>query len=168
MPADPNWARWVFASIVTHLKAVATEDHHPFLIEGVDERTDTFLKSRLRAEARVTGPFTSPQQGGDYRLTVDANVLLTCDGDAQPYEIVRVAGLYQEALTTPIPVWNYGTRNGDYVPSDPSTKVLLGCLTTKPGRQESVGVFHFGQIEKTDRVRQSLVDATLEMFLSAT
>lgn len=164
MPIDPHLARWTFASLVTHLKGVAVDDQHPFLIEGVDERADTLLKSRLWAETRVTGPFVQ-QQHGQYRVHVDANVLLTSNGDAPPYEIIRVAGLYQQALSTPIPVWNFGSQAGDYVEADPSTHLLLGCLTAKPGRQESVAVFHFGQVEKTDRVRQTLIDATLEMFL---
>lgn len=162
---NPNWARWIFASVMTHLKAV--QNQHPFLIEGVDQRTDTILRSPLWAEARLTGPFAIPLQG-EYRLTIDTNVLLTANPSSEPYELNRLAGLYQKALSEPIPVWNYGSLTGDYVPSDPSTKVLLGCLSPKPGKAEPISVFHFGKIENTTEVRQSLVDATLEIYLTPT
>ena len=162
MPVNPNLARWVFASIMKHLEAVATAAGHPFIKEGVDVRTDAIMKSKLWAEGRVTGPYTRDLQGGEYEVNVDANVLLSTN---QPgYDIVRVAGLYQEALSTPIPVWNYGALTGDYVHSDSSTKVLLGCLTNSPGRKEMVAVFHFGQVNKTDPIRQSVIDTSLQMI----
>lgn len=164
MPIDPNLARWTFASVVTHLKAVATTDSHLAIVEGVDEKTDSILEAPIWAEIRMTGPFVQQQQG-QYRVNVDANVLITCNSDARGYEISRIAGLYQEALSTPIPVWNFGDQPGDWVEGDEETQVLLGCLSAKPGRAESVAVFHFGQIEKTDKVRQALADASLEMFL---
>lgn len=166
MAANPNWPRWVFASIAKHLKQVATTDAtFPAMVEGLDDRSEAFLSQKLRTEIRVNGPFFQQRQG-EWFMWVDANVLITANMDGpHPYELTRVAGLFLEALTVPIPVWNYGNLVGDYVEGDPTTQEFLGCLTVRGGSRESVGVFHFGQIDKTDRVRQSLVDATLEMTL---
>lgn len=165
MPVNPNLARWLFASIMKHLEAVAIANSHPIIKEGVDTRTDAILKSKLWAEARITGPFTRELQGGEYEVNVDANVLLTTNDPINGYEIVRVAGLYQEALSSPIPVWNYGALTGDYVQGQPDTQVLLGCLMNSPGRKEMIGVYHFGQVNKTDPIRQSVIDTSLQMII---
>lgn len=159
---NPNWVRWIFASIAKHLRDVATTDEHLYLLEGIDERTDKILESDLWVEHRITGPLIQ-QQPGQYRIWVDSNVLLHTKRD--DYEIQRICGLYAAAYSQPIQVWNYGKLAGDYVAGEPSTKVLLGCLTPKPTKAENISVFHFGRIQATDKVRQSIVDVTLEMYL---
>lgn len=164
MAANPNWPRWVFASIAKHLKAAATTATYPVMVEGLDDRSEQFLTQKLRTEIRINGPFFQ-QRPGEWFMWVDANVLITANMDGpHPYELTRAAGVFLEAITTPIQVWNYGNLAGDFVQDDPSTQVFLGCLQVRGGK-ESVGVFHFGQIDKTDRVRQALVDASLEMTL---
>jgi hypothetical protein len=162
MQAD--WARWTFASVMVAFREVASDDGHAFMIEGVDNRTDSILQSPIWVEARMTGPWVQRQQAR-HRLRVEANVLISSNGGTAPYELNRVAGLYQERLLQPIPVWNYGDQLGDFVEGDPETQLFLGCLTVRPGRQQDVTVFHFGRINPNDGVRQSVVDAALEMFL---
>lgn len=159
---NPNWPRWIFASVAKHLRDVATADNHKSLLEGTDERTKAILESDLWVEHRITGPFIQ-QQHGQHRIWVDSNVLLHTS--RKDFEVQRISGLYAEAYSRPIQVWNYGKLAGDYVAGDPSTQVLLGCLTPKPTKAENISVFHFGRIEATDKVRQSIVDVTLEMFL---
>ena len=38
MSANPNWARWVFASVATFLKQVAQSQQLAVLVEGLDDR----------------------------------------------------------------------------------------------------------------------------------
>jgi hypothetical protein len=167
MPADPNWARYVFASVATYLKAIATENSIPAVVEGLDERTEDFLESTDHLEIRVNGPFSQELSQGYFRLWVDANVLLTSRMDAEKngYTIQRLAGIFQSAMDASIPVWNYGDQPGDFVPADPSTQIHLGCLSPRTQTSESIKVLHFGQVEKTDRVKQSIVDARYVMYL---
>lgn len=166
MPANPNWVRWVFASIAFHLKEVATDNSIPVLVEHLDERSEAFMEASDRAEIRITGPFTEEQSQDYFRFLVDANVLLTSRYDGakkDAYSILKNAGLFHEAMSLPIPIWNYGGEPGDYVDADPESQVFLGCLLP----QRPVRVFNFGQNEKTDKLKQTAVDARYEMYLFA-
>jgi hypothetical protein len=165
MPANPNWARWIFASVHTALLQV--NSGVPFLMEGVDERTDAFLEAPSKVEARANGPYVKPQQGCSL-LWVDINVLVTnhMDGDTKSrHELHRLAGLYQEALTAPIEVWNYGNEAGDWDENVPASQIFLGCLVNRHGNGDMTKLFNFGQVEKTDRVKQAIVDARYEITL---
>ena len=157
MAANPHWARWIFHSVADYLKEVATDVDLPVLIEHFDERTTAFERATDRAEIRITGPFDQELSKGYHRIYVDANVLLTSryDGAAKnAATILKYAGLFQEAMSEPIAVWNFGGEPGDYVEDDPETQVFLGCLIPRPGRNESVRVMNFGQIEQ-DRQDQA-------------
>ncbi len=167
MAVNPNWARWIFASLAKHLKYVATENQWPVLVEGFDTRTPDFMDAPNRAEIRITGPFISERSAGYFRVWVDANVLLSSiyGGPKQdPFWLSKAAGAFQEALTESIPVWNYGNEAGDYLESDESTQVFIGCLTPRDGNQDAVSVFNFGQINDTDKLKQSAVNARLVMW----
>lgn len=165
MAANPNWARWIFASVAYHLKQVAQAHAVSVLVEHLDERTPTFMQASDRAEIRITGPFSQKLSEGYYRIWLDANVLLTSryDGEVKnAYTVLKNAGYFHEAMDQPIAVWNYGNEAGDY----PDSQVFLGCLMPRPGRNESVRVLNFGQLDKTDKVKQTAVDARYVMYLS--
>jgi len=120
-----------------------------------------------RAEIRITGPHIRERSRGDFYVRVEVSVLLSSRYDGQlknALEIHRFAGLFQEALTLPIPVWNYGAESGDFVEGQPATQLKLGCLETV--EREPVRVFHFGQIHETDKLKQTAVDAKLQMELT--
>ena len=57
-------------------------------------------------------------------------------------------------------IYRFGTG-----PDDDSDS-LLGCLTPRPGKNDSIRVLHFGQIETNDRLKQGMVDARYVMYLS--
>jgi len=169
MSADPNWTRWIFASVASVLKAVATNANLPVLVEHLDERTASFMQATDRAEIRITGPFVHEPSPNCFTVYVDTNVLLTSRYDGQQknaYTIHKLAGLFQEAMGSPIPVWNYGSEDGDYLDNDPDSQVQIGCLLPRQNsRDDAVRVFHFGQINTTDKNKQTVVDARFEMYL---
>jgi hypothetical protein len=167
MPADPNWARYIFASVATYLKATAADIDLPVVVEGLDERTSEFMESTDHIEVRVNGPFSQELSKDYFRLWVDVNVLLTSRMDAgkNGYTIQRLAGIFQNAMDQPIAIWNYGDQPGDFVEGEPDTQIHLGCLSPRPATSESIKVLHFGQVEKTDRVKQTIVDARYVMFI---
>jgi len=155
MPANPNWARWVFASMATYLKQVAQDNNVPALIEGVDERASAFMDASDRIEIRITGPYTRELSHNYYELSLDVNVLITSrfDGpDKNRYTPQKIAGIFQEAMDGAIAVYRYGDQPGD------DDHALVGCLSPRSGRRDAVRVLHFGQLNATDRIRQSLVD----------
>jgi hypothetical protein len=161
MGANPNWARWTFASIAHYLKKVAEDNSLPAIVEGSDDRTDEYMQATDRAEIRITGPFTK-ELSGEYLLYMDVNVLLTSRYDGQVknrYALLKDAGLFHEAMDKAIRIYRYGNEPGD----DDS---LLGCLVPRSGKNDSIRVVHFGQIDPTDKIKQSAVDARYEMYLS--
>ena len=156
-----NLPRWIFASLADHFKVVAATIPLTYFVEGVDEREPTTMRQN-HCEFRTTGPFIKEVGNGTYKVEVVVNIMLTnlmeMSGE-DAYAIVQWAGTFQEALLQHIPVYKYGTGAED----DSS---LIGCLFAKAGAYEAVRVYHFGQIDKTDRVRQSEVDAVLEMWVT--
>jgi len=169
MPANPNWARWIFASVADTLKAVATDIDLPVLVEHFDERTAAFEQATDKVEIRITGPFTQELSHNYHRIWVDANVLLTSRYDGakkNPFNIIKYAGLFHEAMAAPIPVWNFGNEPGDYQDGNVDSQVFLGCLEPRPGKNDSIRVLHFGQMDKTDKIKQTAVDARYVIYLN--
>ncbi len=162
MPANPNWARWIFASIAKTLNAVADTNSIEAIVEGVDDETDTFTQATDRVEIRISGPFTK-EMSGEYRIQMDINVILTSRFDGQQknrHAILTNAGLFHEAMDQAILIYKYGNTVGD----DDS---YLGCLVPRSGENDTVRVIHFGKVDPTDKVKQSVVDARYEMFLTS-
>ena len=96
------------------------------------------------------------------------NVLLQSrygNANKNAYTIHKNAGLFLEAMSIPIGVWNYGNEPGDYS-DDPETQEFLGCLEPRPGKNDSIRVNHFGQIDKVDKLKESAVDARYVMYLT--
>jgi hypothetical protein len=164
MAANPNWGRWIFASIATYLKQVASENKVPIMVEGLDERTTEFMQASDRVEVRITGPFTRELSHNYYTIGVDVNVLLSNRFDAPDkdrYSFTRIAGVFQEALDGPIAVYKYGEGEDD-------DQSVLGCLSPLSGRNQEVRMLHFGQVDPTDGLRQSMVDARYRMDIFTT
>jgi len=162
MAVNPNWARWVFSSVATYLKQVAQGQQLPVLIEGLDERTTEFMSAKDRCEVRITGPFTRELSRDWYQIEVVVNVLFVSRYEEQKnqYAIIQKTGVFQEAMDASIAVYKYGSFPGDDEHS------LVGCLSPIQGRHEAVRVMHFGQINPTDRLKQSMVDARYRMEIS--
>jgi hypothetical protein len=59
-----------------------------------------------------------------------------------------------------IAVYKYG--NG---PDDDESQ-LVGCFSLASGRNDAIKVIHFGQIDPTTRLKQSMVDARYVMEIS--
>ena len=74
------------------------------------------------------------------------------------YGIMRWSGKFEQAMTERIPVYKHGSDSVD----DGS---LIGCLTIRKSRAESVKLIHFGQISREDRLRQVMMDSRYEMYL---
>jgi len=161
MTYDPNWPRWVQASVADHFKVAATAQGYPALVEGIDERLTEFIESTDRVEIRINGPFIREMSKDYYQFIVDANILIFSHmGGSSPnaYLGTEMTGFMAQAASQSIPVFKYGTGVDD-------DQSLIGCLSLRRGDSESVRVFHFGEINREDRLRQFGVDVSLEMTI---
>lgn len=164
MAANPNWARWIVASLAKYLKTVADDNNIPAFVEGVEDRTDAVMQAPDHVEIAVTGPLSREASRGYYILRVGIRVLIQSRMDNPPknrYSPQQIAGYYHEALDAVIAVYRYGNGSED-------DQTLLGCLSPLSGKNDAVKVHHFGQMTQTDRLRQSMVDCWYEMELSNT
>ena len=161
---NPNWPRWIAASLAVYYKVVADALSIPLLVEGIDERESGKME-KDRAELRINGPFIKQPSNGYFQLNVDSNILLTdlMGGEEEnSYNLMNWAGAFQQAAEKAIPVYRYGP---DTAGVDDSS--LVGCLTVR-GRKEGPDVFHFGQVSTDSRVRQAAVDTQHWMHLTVT
>jgi len=156
---NENWPRWVQASVGDHFKSCAITKGYKSLIEGVDERTTDFMTSTNRVEIRINGPSIKELSHNYWRFEVDANILIYSHmGGIEPnaYYGTQMAGDIAQVAAQAIPVYKYGSGVDD-------DQSLIGCLTLRRGRKEGIKVFHFGEINPEDRLRQFSVDVNLEM-----
>lgn len=95
MAYDPNWPRWVQASVADHFKTTANGSGYVSLVEGLEERTTAFQDSPQRLEIRINGPRIQEQSHNSYYFEVDVNMLIHShmDGDLDsPYSGTNIAG----------------------------------------------------------------------------
>ncbi len=151
---DKNLARWIFQSVAKHFQSVANGISLPYFVEGIDERSeDTMRVSHV--ELRVTGPEVKEVSKGYYKAKLIINFLFTKNMDeasADAFDLIQWTGVFAHEMLEPIPVYRKGTG-----PQDDDS--LVGCIRVHEGRNEAVRIWHFGQLDKDTRVRQSEVDA---------
>ena len=159
---NPNWPRWIWASVTDYLSSnVFVPNSLPFITEGVHERDDDFMQADNRAEIRVNGPLTRELSADYWRLWVDINVLVLSNMDGQQsnaYTLETNLGLVLEAMDTVIPIFRHGDGSED-------DGTLLGCLSPRTGDNDSIRLIHFGQIDKTVRIKEGVVDGRYVMYL---
>jgi len=155
-----NLSRWIFASAASHFAPVTASLSLPYFVEGVHERDDDTMK-HSHVEMRVTGPNIKELSNGYYHVEAVINILLTShmDMSGDGYDIIQWAGVFQDEMLPPIPIY----KLGDGVDDDDS---LVGCLRIKKNKEDSVKVYHFGQLSGVDRIRQSEVDGVYGMELT--
>ena len=152
-----NLPRWLFSSIAYHFEGIAAANNIPYFVEGIDERDDDNMQLS-HVELRVTGPQTKEIAKGYYHVQIVINFMFTSlmDMAGSAYELVQWCGILQDAMLEPIPIYKYGDGADD-------TQELIGCLRVKDGKYDAVKLYHFGQMSRTDRIRQSEIDGIYEM-----
>lgn len=155
---DKNLARWIFQSVASHFDSVANGISLPYFVEGIDERSNDVMRED-HVELRVTGPTLKEVSKGYFNVDLVINFLFTKNMDianADAFDLIQWTGVFAEPMLEPIPIY----KKGDGVEDDDT---LVGCIQVKKGRHEAVRIYHFGQIDKDTRIRQSEVDALFNM-----
>lgn len=148
---DPNWQRWVFASLAKYVKGIATDLNIPSLVLGFEEEDAPYKNAADRAEIRITG-LSSREPTNEYAmLTADVTVVLHSQiGDTKNrYTVMNYAGAFAEALDMDVAIYKLG--NGMY--DDHS---FLCCMIPMTGRNEGIRVLQFAQLP-TVRATQTVV-----------
>ncbi len=161
---NPHWNRWLISSIANYFEVnVTTPLVLPFLVEGIDDRTESFEQAPDRAELRTNGPFTKELSKGYWRIWVDINILITSNmgGTKNRLSLEINSGKFHEFADTCIPIF----RHGDPAQTAENDGTRLGFLTPRSGKNDSIRTINFGQVNKTDRIRQSQVDGRYIMQL---
>lgn len=160
---NPNWPRWIKSSIIEHFQVnVADVLGLPFLAEGVHVRDTAFMESEDRAEIRIWGPTTQENSANCWKLEVEINIHITSTigGNTKDvYTLERNAGKFLEYANTSINIYRFGTGGDD-------DDTLLGCLSPRTRKNDSVKYIPFGQINPTDTLLQAQVDGKYEMELN--
>lgn len=153
-----NLPRWIFTSVAWHFKEIADDNNIPLFIEGIDER-ESEDSEQDHVELRLTGPIIKEVSKDYYTFDTVVNFLVTnlmsMSGD-NAYKIIDWCGILAYEMNKPLPIYKYGSG-----PDDDDS--LIKCMQVKKNKSSSVKIFHFGQIDKTSRIRQSEIDASYEM-----
>jgi surface protein len=155
---DANLPRWIFQSIASHFQSVAADLSLPFLVEGIDERSDETMHSD-HVELRVTGPTVKEISRDYYDTDTVINFLFTKamdPVDTNAYDLIQWTGAFASAMLLPIPIYKKGSG-----PDDDGS--FISCLRIAKGKKEAARIYHFGQLDKDTPVRQSEVDAVFNM-----
>ena len=162
---NPHWARWIISSVADHfITNVSAPLSIPFLVEGFQDRDDSFEQAPDRAELRINGPFTREQSKNYWRIWVDINILVMSNYDGtvrNRYSLVNNAGKFHEYADRCIPIY----RKGDVSENPENDGTLLGYLSPRSGKNDSVRSINLGQIHRVDRIRQTQVDGRYVMYL---
>lgn len=136
MPMNPNWPRWIKASVV---KAFQTElgDNLQMFVEECTDRSVLQGDSDF-CELRLDGPTGYERSLGEWELTIEINVLVSSiRSEKDAYQIDRNNGLVAQCFTNGITVFRYGTGEGDDSGEE-------GCLILRTDKNSGVVVSNFG------------------------
>ena len=154
---DPNWLRWIIASVTQHFATSLTAAGLYLQVEGTDRRTDQIQDY---AELRHDGPRFNELSKGYWRIDLDLDVLVCSKtNDLNIYTPEIDVGNVLAAFNDEIAVFKLGNKPQD----DPN--VQLGCLTLD-NANGPIRVTNFGINREQVRLRQASVEATYRMYIS--
>lgn len=155
MSANPNWDRWIFASLADYFtKNVPVQ----WYVEG-EHRTKVVNKDYL--ELRIDGPYYTEESYNYWYLYLEVSVLVQAvQDDKDSQKIRRLCGQVASAFTS-VPVYKYGKGILD-------DSTLLGCLTLiqDTGKRERIQTNHFGLLAPDLKLMQSTVEGHYSINLS--
>jgi hypothetical protein len=152
---SPDWARWVYASIVKYYKAVSQEIGVPLYVEGNDQFTSTLQEY---FELRISGPNVKAQSKGDYLLHVDINLLVSVSKSIpNSFRVHEIGGLLQSKVVD-IPVYMIGSDEDD------DGETLVFCLKLR--QEYPIKWVYLGRTESATGVLQGVVDSRYKSEVS--
>ncbi len=147
---DPNWQRWIYASLATYFKTVCDDNDIPIFIEGSPRTTDD-LEDWV--EIRILGPDWNSGTAIEWvadNIEVSALVMSKLN-QTNNYRIHDNIGIIVDAFVAPIPVFKLGTGVGD-------DQSQITCLQSKTKGRDQIKVAPFGQVDPNTQLLRASVD----------
>jgi hypothetical protein len=152
---DPNWTRWIVASVQKHFDLRAAPNNIPTLYEGDDISA---VKDQIKyVEIRVNGPRYKELSKGYHQFHIDVGVMCSAYIGSDIHELNKLVGLYQSKMI-PIDVKKFGNLSGD-------DQSYIGCLELRDDVDPSVDTISYGQTEAEKRLMQTSVEGFYELEL---
>lgn len=151
---DPNWTRWLVASVHKHAMAAFPED---LFIEGVGGWNKTVLNARRR-ELRFTGPSYHQYAPGCYFAYIYVSFLLTDTIEESPMALQTDVGLTQSLLSEDWPVYKIGSAT--------DTQELFGWLGYDP-KFGDIETYQMSQIGESVNLQQVIVEKRMRIEIAA-
>jgi len=158
MSANPNWPRWIFATISRHFTDAAQLAGLPLFIEGQHRATRDFKDF---FELRLDGPLMREISKDCWLLQIEVNILVQSIMDEKNYHrLHQNVGTLTAAFEKSINVWRYGNNPQD-------DKSFVGCLQLLQDSEhrDYLEVNHFGQIDIKTKLIQATVEGHYKMLL---
>lgn len=143
---NPNWHRWVYASLAKHIHSAATAASLPMVVEFLDKRGEAWNSANSKAEATITGPATRELSQGLHRVWADVFIVLTSKLDSNNYDHIDFVGQMANALDQCILVKDYGATG----------LVDVGNLTPRSEASDSIQVVHVKPTEKDTQIHSTI------------
>ena len=151
---NPNWTRWIHASITKHyLDNVATVDFPCKIRQASDVNVPSWF------ELRIDGPEIGQFTANEWYLALEINILISTDkNSANMWQHETNCGVIQGHWGTSFEITKEGDEAGD-------DNTHVGCLQLQTGRDHSRELSNFGNIERNVPLLQSMSEAHYQMFL---
>lgn len=151
--------KWSIASIAKHFEDLCASDTLAMYLEGTARKSN---KSPNYFEFRINGPYVNQLLINEYKIWVVVNILLVnIIDDEDHYVLNKNQGVLLAAYTPAIAMYRYGTTEQD----DGS---LVDCMVLDPDSGEKIKISNFGQLSAAERVMESTIEATYQMYYSPT
>jgi len=162
--SDPDWDRWVHASIARHFELAVETTAFPMFVETEHRNTSVATGNNVKGkdlfELRIDGPRSTELSSNYWELYTEINVLIqsTMDDD-DSHRLLRSVGSVKAAFSI-IQIFKFGDGVND-------DQTLLGCMKIlmDPRRREHLETHMLGQIGDDTELTQAMVEGHYKMCL---
>ncbi len=156
MDYNPNWSRWIKASVSRHFKPCNVDNNVAYYVEGFER--DTNGKTEW-IEFRIDGPYLKEQTKGSWVLNVEVNLMIVVNLNPKNiYRIEEIEGEIVSKFFDCLDVYKLGQKESD-------DNTVLGCLKLIQQGRERVIVTNFGVVKPDIRQMQKSIEGHYKMYL---
>lgn len=150
MAVNPDWQRWIWASVCKHFND--NKGSLNLFVEGQERHT---REKSSWIELRMDGPQYHEMSIDYFRIYIEINVLIqACLPQRNFYSPDVETGQVVALFPGMIPIYKLPASD------------LLGCMQLMTSyKKEGIQVFRLGQIEPRTQLIHNVVEAHYEMFL---
>lgn len=159
MPVNPNWNRWIKASVASYFKTISASFNIPLVFEGTEKNT---AQDQDYFEFRMNGPIYKEETNNQFRVDICINILVTSKRDLNDfYRHETNIGKITTAFNEAIPIYKMGSEAGD----DPTA--LVDCLILNKMGDRTITVQEIGQIDSQSLATQAAIEGCYRVFLDS-